>query len=424
MIIQCKKHLTRVLLFFIIFISVTGCVKENIPPLVLPESPIEVALEYHDFTSYADFRETLYSIARITNEDHRKDSINIFWDSLVVNNQVPFAIDDSVALLYKKAGTTMYWAGDFNYWSTTAWQGQQVELSDIMIYEVVLPADACLEYSIIDNGIWLNDPDNEYMQQGSFGPHSELRMPAYKYPIETDKREDVTPGVLSDNIIIQSSNLGYKVQYKVYTPYNYNSESNLPVIYVTDGQEYADDLKGSMVIVLDNLIFDGLIKPVMAVFIDPTNPDDLSENRRDEQYRSNIKFADFVADELVTAIGNQYKSSTSADERAILGASYGGWNSSYFALVRSDKFHLIGIQSPSTSYEIIQGYENSTGLPIKVFMSTGVINDTEVQARAVNAAIESKGYPLMYIEINQGHSWGNWRGQLKNLLEYFFPPGS
>ena len=143
-----------------------------------------------------------------------------------------------------------------------------------------------------------------------------------------------------------------------------------------------------------------------------------------EDEYSNIKFADFVADELAATIDNQFKTSTNADSRGILGASYGGWNSGYFGLVRSDKFHLIGIHSPSTSNEIIQGYKDSNGLPIKVFMSTGVFNDTEVQARVMKNIIESSGYPLMYIEVNQGQSWGNWRGNLKPLLEYFFPPGN
>ena len=175
-----------------------------------------------------------------------------------------------------------------------------------------------------------------------------------------------------------------------------------------------------MLIVLDNLIFSGEINPVVAVFIDPRNPSKISENRRAEEYRSNIKFADFVADELVSVIDNQYKTSTNADDRAILGASYGGWNSSYFGLARNDKFHLIGIHSPSTSYEIIQGYESSDGLPIKVFMSTGVFFDTEIQARALKTVFEAKGYPLSYVEVNQGHSWGNWREMLKPALIHFF----
>ena len=53
-------------------------------------------------------------------------------------------------------------------------------------------------------------------------------------------------------------------------------------------------------------------------------------------------------------------------------------------------------------------------------MSTGVIHDTEIKARAMKEVFDDKGYPLMYHEVNQGHSWGNWRGMLKQPLIYFF----
>jgi len=34
--------------------------------------------------------------------------------------------------------------------------------------------------------------------------------------------------------------------------------------------------------------------------------------------------------------------------------------------------------------------------------------------------LEQKEYPLKYIEVNEGHSWGNWRGLLDDMLIYFF----
>ena len=399
-----------------VLISATSCNNESVPP-------VEDEQQYHEFESYNDFITTLNDLAGITDEIDRTARIDIFWDSLEANHQVPFAMNDSVAFLYKKVGDEIFWAGDFNGWQPS-WHGSQVKLADITIYETTFPSDARLDYKIVENGRWLLDPANEYRQYGGFGPNSELRMPDFVYPEETIARESVLKGNLSDNNYIQSTNLGYKVQYKVYLPYGYESLTNLPVIYVTDGQDYADDQLGAMIPVLDNLIFDELMQPIIAVFIDPRNPDNLSENRRADEYRSNVKFANFVADELSTSIENQYNASTSADDRAILGASYGGWNSSYFGLVRSDKFHLIGIHSPSTSSQIIEGYQNSDLLPLKIFMSTGVINDTEFQARALKTVFESKGYPLIYEEVNQGHSWGNWRGLLKEPLVYFFPPGN
>lgn len=39
----------------------------------------------------------------------------------------------------------------------------------------------------------------------------------------------------------------------------------------------------------------------------------------------------------------------------------------------------------------------------------------------MRSVMQEKGYPLEYIEVNQGHSWGNWRALLEEPLVYFFP---
>ena len=391
--------------------SAASCNKEDVPPE-------ESLPSYHEFTSYSDFISTLTKIT-----DLNASIIGPFWDSLVANHQIPFIMNDSVALLYKEEGSAPSWAGDFNGWSPS-WQGKQLGSSDIYIYETVFPADARLDYKIVDNGRWLLDPDNAYVQYSGFGPNSELRMPAWEYPIETISQENILKGNLSSDFSINSTNLAYRVQYKVYTPYNYNTETNLPVVYVTDGQEYADERLGSMVIVLDNLIFDGTIQPIIAVFIDPRDPDNLSHNRRGNEYTANINYANFVADELVLKIDNEYKTVPNADHRAILGTSLGGWNSAFFGLKRSDVFHLIGIHSPAFDSKIIQDYKITPKLPLRFFMSTGVIHDTEDRARNMKSVLEDKGYPLQYYEVNQGHSWGNWRGMLRQPLTLFFGAGN
>lgn len=402
----------RPLKIFLLLIISISCTKAEQPE---PESTF-----YHEFESYEDFKQTLTRIAIIGDPLERENTLSVFWDSLKANNQIPFVYGESVAFLYSGTASSVSWAGDFSRWVPVG--GSQLAESSAWILEKIFPLDARLDYKVIVGSNWVLDPANSQIQYSGFGPNSELRMPGWEYPEETILGEGVNRGNFSNNKIISASanTLGYNLQYKVYTPFGYDQLANLSVMYVADGHEYSNDRLGSMLIILDNLIHQQMINPIIVVFIDPRNPDNLAENRRGDQYTGNLKFANFVADELVPVIDNDYKTKDSPDARAILGTSYGGWNAGYFGVKRSDIFHLIGIHSPAFDANVISDYENAELLPLKIFMSTGVINDTQDKARAMKTVLDSKGYPLNYIEVNEGHSWGNWRALIQEPLVYFF----
>ena len=389
-----------------------------------PEKNLPTPYAFKQFESFSDFQKTLDSIVNISDERLQIEMLDTFWDSLKANHQVPFIYGDSVALLYRGEATTVKWAGDFNGWNPNygGFTGDKQGKTNIWMVKTSFPQDARLDYKIVINDSWILDSNNPHIQYSGFGPNSEIRMPQWVYPEETDLVEGATNGILSENITMQSKpeNLGYRVNYRVYTPFGYENLEQLPAIYVTDGHEYADDRLGAMIIVMDNLIFQNRIDPVIAVFIDPRDPINMS-NRRMSEYRANIQFANFLASELVPAIDASYKTNPSPAKRAILGTSLGGWNSAYVGCNRSETFQLIAIHSPAFDSNIIQSYSNSSVLPLKIFMSTGTIFDTQVMARQMRDVLITKGYPLRYIETNEGHSWGNWRALIDEPLLYFFP---
>jgi len=398
---------------------VTACKKNNDE-----NPPVDKPGDYRTFTSISDFNGLLDSLVSLSDSSERETRIKTLWDSLKANHQIPFVFDDSVVFLYKSSVQTVEWAGDFNGWNPASggWSGQRIANSQLFRLKKKFPKDARLDYKIVANTNWILDPANTFQQYSGFGPNSELRMPDWVFPKETVLAEGVVKGSLGANQIISSGseNLGYQVQYKVYLPFNYSEKENLPVIYVTDGHEYADSRLGAMINILDNLIFQQKIEPIIAVFIDPRNPANLSQNRRMDEYRANIRFANFVADELSVAIDAAYKTNVNPDKRAILGTSLGGWNAAFFGLMRSDKFQLIGIHSPAFDQAILQQFNASEKLPLKIFMSTGVIFDTQNQARAMRDILQAKDYSLQYIEVNEGHSWGNWRALTEEPLVWFF----
>lgn len=402
----------RIILLFMSLTIFTSCDKQDSNNDTLPD--------YRSFSSMAEFNNLLLQLV----SDPDKTRLTAFYDSLKANHQIPFILDDSVAFLYMGNAEKVQWAGDFNGWDPglTGYNGKNLG-NGLWIIKQSFPIDARLDYKIVLNGNqWILDPANKYIQYSGFGPNSELRMPDWVEPQETILSSDVQRGKLGSNQIIQSSQatLGYKVQYRVYTPYNYSTSTELPTVYVTDGHEYSDDRLGAMVIILDNLIYKQIIKPLVVVFIDPRNPDNLSENRRMMEYAGNIRFANFVADELVPTIDSAYKTIATPEMRCIMGTSMGGWNAAFFGLKRYDTFGNLAIHSPAFDNSVIAGYQNAEKLPLKVFMSTGIINDTEDRARQMNEILKDKGYPLMYIEVNQGHSWGNWRALIDDPMQYFF----
>jgi enterochelin esterase family protein len=65
--------------------------------------------------------------------------------------------------------------------------------------------------------------------------------------------------------------------------------------------------------------------------------------------------------------------------------------------------------------------EEAGRVPGKIFMSTGLIHDTEDAVRKMGQILDRKGVIHTIKAVNQGHSWGNWRDLADDMLIYLFP---
>ena len=231
---------------------------------------------------------------------------------------------------------------------------------------------------------------------------------------------DLPKGELTRDIIIRSDHLGYSLQYRVYIPSGHDELSNLPVMYVTDGQGYISN--GHMRTVLDQLIESGKIEPVLVVFVDARNPSNLKENRRNRQFFCNPNYISFFKDELIPQIDRTYNTLPDRSGRSIMGLSYGGLNSACFGLHAHDSFEGIVMQSPAMHpvSTIHQAYRDSVRLPIDIFLSSGDRRDNEDRTRMLRDIFREKGYPMHYVEVPYAHNWNNWRPLLDDVLEYFY----
>ncbi len=227
-------------------------------------------------------------------------------------------------------------------------------------------------------------------------------------------------GSLTDNLRIESTALGYSLQYRVYLPPGYEKRTALPVLYVTDGQWYIKD--GKVPEVMDRLIAEKKMDPTIAVFVDNRNPDRLSENRRNRQFFCNQDYVKFYKEELIPTIDAQYPTAADRTERVVLGLSFGGLNSACFGLFASDVFEGIAMQSPATHPvpSLHAAYQSADPLPLNIFLSSGSQRDNEAQTRKFKSILEEKGYPMHYIEVPHGHNWDNWGPLIDDVLLYYF----
>jgi enterochelin esterase family protein len=402
-------------------LAITACIFATAPINTSAQSPPDPNYTRQQiFPSYQAFKDELNAIAGTADATQRQTRLNTLWTHLRSAGQVPYAQDNKYAFLYRGSASNVAFPGDHNSWQPGAAPAVRLTGTDLWYSEGSLPDDARVDYKIVLNGgTWIEDPVNPLRMWSGFGPNSELRMPDYAYPHETIRSPNAARGSITGNTRIYSTHLNYDVQYRVYTPAGYSSQqlSNLPVIYVTDGHEYLADHMGSLAAVLDNLIHDQTLRPAIAVFIDPRDPNNLGINRRMNEYNMNPQFASFVADQLVPVIDGAYRTSPTAQDRVILGTSMGGLNSAYFGATQSDVFQKIAIQSPAFSYNssIYALYDHPPQSPLEIFMTCGTINDGN-DGRNMEQILDRNGYNYTYVEANEGHSWGNWRGQLGNML--------
>jgi enterochelin esterase family protein len=388
----------------------------------MPRSRARVSPEVEaslPFTGKSRAFRTLGEFDRLVDSAVETGKVDPLWRKVVAAGRMPLIFGDETAVfLYRGTAGKVAARGDFNL------PYSRLAESDLWMGRRRFEPDARVEYRIrIDSRRWIQDPLNPLTETRGWGTNSVVRMPRYVAPEFALPRSGIKHGALSENLLFYSEALGYDVNYRVYTPSGFRRRKNLPVIYVVDGQDFADPSMGAMVNVLDNLIAAGRIRPVMAVFVDPRDPF-TGENRREEEFVRDAlddnPLGDFIAGELVPAVDGAFPTEPSPDARAILGFSFGGAFASHMGLAFSDVFHLVGIQSPYIIRKwILETYREADRLPFRAFISHGTYDGGATSIRLRNI-LRDKGYPLLYVQTHEGHSFGNVRSLLDDVLVYFF----
>jgi enterochelin esterase-like enzyme len=328
---------------------------------------------------------------------------------------LPVIEDSLVTFIYKgKVALRVTVPSDLNGWNTKADEMTRLDNTDLYYLTLQLPLDARIDYKFYVDGMWMLDPLNDDTVTGGFGPNSAFSMPDYKPAPEIAFVDSLRHGKLNpynfDSQIIPGTR---KIQVYVPAPYEESPESDYPVVFVQDGGEYIT--LGSMVNVLDYAIAHGRIPPVVAVFINPID--------RNYEYFLNQLYERMVIEEILPFVAARYDITSEPSRTAIMGASLGGAISVMIALDHPDVFGKCGSQSGAfeiSDRELITSVASQPKKAVDFYMDCGTFDDLLESNRLMARTMEDNGYDLMYEEFNQGHSWGNWRDHIDDMLVFFW----
>jgi glucoamylase len=345
-------------------------------------------------------------------EDAEKPSAELA-ERLRGAKQSPLVERERATFIYRGRAARVEVVGDFTNWAPRGLLMRELPGTDVKYLTRGFSPAARVEYKLIVDGKWVDDPLNaNRIDNGVGGLNNFFAMPGYR-PTALDNRPS-GPGMTVEAHRVASRLLGGERKVQVYLPPDYMaSRERYPVLYLQDGSEYIN--RAHAVQIAGSLIAEKRVPPFIIVFVDPAD--------RTKEYWANDRFADFMATELVAWVDARYRTRPTRDARALLGASLGSVISYWTALRHPDKFARVGGQSSAfwiDDERVVSALARLEGArphrPFRFYLDAGLLESPWEVSRRVRVMLRAKGYPVTYREFEAGHNWTAWRD---NLAEAF-----
>ena len=327
-----------------------------------------------------------------------------------------------IFLAKDKDGQSPRIVGDFNGWATTpqGYDGSigkttRIEGTAWSYLESTSYTNARLEYVFFFDKEAVPDPLNQRTVQAFAGPRSEVRMPFFVAQPEVDELGSAPQGELIAESF-DSRSLGGKRRVWFYLPPGYAAAKDTlyPVIYVLDGSNYVEKMEAPKV--LDHLIANKTIPPVIAVFSEPAD--------RQEEYSRSPTWRAFIASELVPAVDKRFRTFPTPDHRVILGSSLAAYGAIDLAVAAPSVFGLCAaIAPPIQTATVVSNQPNARAavVSIKFFVMGGVYDSMIDGARLLRTTLDNYQAPVTYLEVSEGHNTNTFRAHLDDALKALLP---
>jgi enterochelin esterase family protein len=296
------------------------------------------------------------------------------------------------------------------------WDGGEpmARIGSVFYLRKTFEPDARLDYRLVVDGKSTLDPLNarSLFSGTGEGEASELVMPAHRLPTELAARASIPKGTLQR---IEEDWAMPTVT--VYLPPGYDPARDYQTIYTADGSAWIKFV--GFPTILDNLIADGAIEPVIAVLIDAA-PD------RSAWYHFNVDYLAYLQ-RVVGHVDGRYATRRQADARLHAGTSAGGKATAFVGFELPNVFGKLAMLSPSLTAPLyyFEPYFSGRKRPdpnLRVWLSAGTYEGyIHAESETIDAYFKRAGIDTEAVYLHQGHSFGAWREGAVHMLKHFFP---
>ena len=283
-------------------------------------------------------------------------------------------------------------------------------------------------YDFIADGVHLMDPNNATIKPNLINPQNMVHV-AGSTPQLWEVAE-VPRGVIHHHFY-KSKVVGDQRDFYVYTPPGFDPKATkkYPVFYLLHG--YSDRADGWTAvgmanIILDNLIAQGKVKPMIVVMpLGYGNPEILKMKDKglqnpEARQLNYTRFRESLLTEVVPLVESTYPVSARREDRAIAGLSMGGAESLLTGLNNIDKFAYVGAYSAGTVGPDFNanfpGLDSTHAAQLHtLWIACGTDDHLIDENRTFKSWLKSKNIAFTDIETPGAHTWMVWR---RNLIAF------